>query len=109
MKAGQEVYLRPSKKGETPIRTNVHIVQDSYVVVDDYGLFYTGQNPNHRQDYLLYEDIEVLQADIETERLKEEISIAIKYNGWDVKLSKLQQIARIMGLSKSAEKTNDKK
>lgn len=109
MKEGQDVYLRSATKGETPKRTNVMAVYVDCVVVERYGLFYTGYNVNHRQDYKLYTDFEVLQADIETERLKDEIVIAIKYNGWDVELSKLQQIARIMGLSKSAEKTDKNK
>jgi hypothetical protein len=112
MKVGQEVYLRPNRirfPKLTPIRDKVKEIHKGYIITETHRLFVIGRKAVYNwEDYILYTDFDLMQADIETERLTKEISDCFS-GGEPFELGQLQQIARIMGLSRSAEKTNDKK
>lgn len=117
MKVGQEVYLKninifKRKNDKHATRDKVKKVGRIYVTLEICGVFNikTGEEKegNHISTWQMYEDENVMQAVFETERLTELITKTFR-SGETFELPKLQQIARIMGLSKSAEKPTKNK
>jgi hypothetical protein len=117
MKVGQEVYLKPIDGIGT--RTKSRLIQKDtikkigriYVTLEIYGKFNIKTGEERESDYMpthkLYTSLDTMQHDMETVRLTELIRKAFEYE-YVIELPKLQQIARIMGLSKSAEKPENK-